>query len=193
MIYEPVLVGFDITPLDSFNVTVPDATVLLAHTVNVTAAVLVAMLTLLVLPLQLATMVMPVDVTLARLTPASVPNAFVTGSNVYDIVWPAVVDEGFVKTMVLAAVCPGRESLKVSLTDVKLAAWTVSRYLNPTLQASRLTKRPNATATVKSFLMFCKLTDIYGVLLKYKLESTATFPLSFYYWGKRIYHTSPLE
>ena len=115
------------TPFRVLSVTVVEAGIVLpAHTVKVSALVLVAICTLLPDPGQVdVAIVMPVEVTLVRLSPTSVPNALVTGSKVYEIVWVAGVDDGFVKTIVWFAGYPGRESLMVSFTDVKLAACAI--------------------------------------------------------------------
>lgn len=122
-----MLVGLVMTPFRVLSVTVVEAGIVLpAHTVKVSALVLVAICTLLPDPGQVdVAIVMPVEVTLVRLSPTSVPNALVTGSKVYEIVWVAGVDDGFVKTIVWFAGYPGRESLMVSFTDVKLAACAI--------------------------------------------------------------------
>jgi len=124
MIYDPVLVGFVIELLRIFRVMVPDATVLPPQTVKVsTLYEVVAIVTVFPPPGQVeVAIVMPVEVTFARTVEVTLPKALVLGSNVYEIVWPAVVDEGLVYTMVWFAGRPGRESLKVSLTLVKLEA-----------------------------------------------------------------------
>ena len=86
------------------RVTVPVILAVL-HSVKVRAFVLVAMETLVPPATQEVPMIfMPVEVTSANPRPARVPNAFVVGSKVYEIVCVATVDEGFVKTMVWFAV-----------------------------------------------------------------------------------------
>ena len=100
-IYEPVVVAFVMpAALEIASETVPEGKTSPAHAVKVRALVLVANVTLFEPPAQADTIVIPVEVTFVRLTPAMVPNALVRGSSVYVIVWVGRVEVGFVKTMV---------------------------------------------------------------------------------------------
>ena len=101
MMYEPVLVGFVILLLLTWMFLVPDATVLPAHTVMVSAVALAPVSETLLLPAEhVVTSVIPVMLKSVDVTVAIPPKRLEVGSNVISTVSPAFVLDGFVYTIV---------------------------------------------------------------------------------------------